>query len=41
MTELTARLSSTLADRYIIKRELGAGGWARSIWPRTSSIIGR
>ncbi len=28
MTEITARLSTALADRYTIERELGAGGMA-------------
>ena len=28
MTENTARLSTTLADRYKIERELGSGGMA-------------
>ena len=28
MSEATARLSTTLADRYRIERELGAGGMA-------------
>ena len=28
MTEITARLSTALADRYAIQEELGAGGMA-------------
>ncbi len=28
MPEITARLSTALADRYAIERELGAGGMA-------------
>ena len=28
MTDVAARLESTLADRYRIERELGAGGMA-------------
>ncbi len=28
MTEITARLSTALADRYVIERELGSGGMA-------------
>ncbi len=28
MTEITAKLSTALADRYKIERELGAGGMA-------------
>jgi serine/threonine-protein kinase len=28
MTEITALLSAALADRYVIERELGAGGMA-------------
>ncbi len=28
MTEITARLSTALADRYVIEREIGAGGMA-------------
>ena len=31
MSEATARLSTALADRYRIERELGAGGMARCI----------
>ncbi len=27
MTEITARLSTALADRYRIERHLGEGGW--------------
>ncbi len=28
MTEITERLSTALADRYVIEREIGAGGMA-------------
>ncbi len=31
MTEITARLSTALADRYQIEREIGAGGMATDV----------
>jgi hypothetical protein len=36
MSEITARLTTAIADRYRIERELGAGGMAtgRAAWPR-------
>ena len=33
MTEITSRLSTALADRYQIGRELGSGGMA-TVYPR-------
>jgi hypothetical protein len=35
MTDLLERLEQALADRYTIEREIGSGGWPRSISPRT------
>ncbi len=39
MTEITARLSTALADRYRIERHLGEGGMATVYVARCSAVI--
>ncbi len=41
MTEITARLSTALADRYRIERHLGEGGMATVYWRTTSNTTAR
>ncbi len=37
MTEITSRLSTALADRYAVERELGAGGMATVFRPSVAT----
>jgi len=41
VTELTARLSTALADLYVIERELGQGGMANPTGRRAGGPAGR
>jgi len=41
MRDEESRLVAALADRYVIARELGAGGMATAISPKTSSTIAK
>ncbi len=41
MADLPLQLSSGLADRYRLERELGRGGMATVYWPRISGTNGR
>jgi hypothetical protein len=41
VTDLFDRLTTALANRYVIERELGSGGKRPSISPRTSSTTAR
>ena len=39
MTDTLARLTTALADRYVVERELGAGGMATVSLRAASSLI--